>query len=182
MKGRVSVALGFLALIFVGAVVLAAPFSRADGAWGDPVVSLFTACSAVCVTGLTVVDIAAEFSRTGQIVLLVLVEVGCLGLMTCGTFLLIAIGRRLSLAREFSLMNAYGVAQIQGLKGLICWTVGSMLAVEGIGAVLLYLRIGDVYRSIFYSAMSFCTSCAVAGFQPMPCFCAPLQSPVCVQQ
>ena len=164
MKGRVSVALGFLALIFVGAVVLAAPFSRADGAWGDPVVSLFTACSAVCVTGLTVVDIAAEFSRTGQIVLLVLVEVGCLGLMTCGTFLLIAIGLRLSLAREFSLMNAYGVAQIQGLKGLICWTVGSMLAVEGIGAALLYLRIGDVYRSIFYSAMSFCN----AGFSVDP--------------
>ena len=110
------------------------------------------------------VDIAAEFSRTGQIVLLVLVEVGCLGLMTCGTFLLIAIGRRLSLAREFSLMNAYGVAQIQGLKGLICWTVGSMLAVEGIGAALLYLRIGDVYRSIFYSAMSFCN----AGFSVDP--------------
>ena len=164
MKGRVSVALGFLALILVGAVVLAAPFSRVDGAWGDPVVSLFTACSAVCVTGLSVVDIAAEFSRTGQIVLLVLVEFGCLGLMTCSTFLLIAIGRRLSLAREFSLMNAYGVAQIQGLKGLICWTVGSMLTVEGIGAALLYLRIGDVYRSIFYSAMSFCN----AGFSIDP--------------
>ena len=87
MKGRVSVALGFLALILVGAVVLAMPFARADGAWGNPMVSLFTACSAVCVTGLTVVEIATEFSRAGQIVLLVLVELGCLGLMTCGTLL-----------------------------------------------------------------------------------------------
>ncbi len=164
MKGRVSVALGFLALILAGAVVLAMPFARADGAWGNPMVSLFTACSAVCVTGLTVVEIAAEFSRAGQIVLLVLVELGCLGLMTCGTFLLIAIGRRLSLAREFSLMNAYGVAQIQGLKGLICWIVGSMLALEFVGAAILYLRIGDVYRSLFYSAMGFCN----AGFSIDP--------------
>ena len=66
MKGRVSVALGFLALILVGAVVLAAPFSRVDGAWGDPVVSLFTACSAVCVTGLSVVDIAANVQPSAR--------------------------------------------------------------------------------------------------------------------
>ena len=128
MNGRrSSVAFGFLALILVGAVLLFMPWARASGTYGDVSSSLFTACSAVCVTGLTVVDVGTEFSRAGQIVLLSLVEVGCLGLMTCGTFLLIAIGRRLSLSREFSLMNAYGVAEIHGLKSLICWVVGSML-------------------------------------------------------
>lgn len=108
MKGKATVALGFLALIAVGALLLSLPQCRVSGEWGDFQSSAFTACSAVCVTGLTVVDIAATFSLTGQIVLLVLVEVGCLGLMMCGTFLMIAIGRRLSLASEFSLMNAYG--------------------------------------------------------------------------
>ena len=164
MSKRSSIALGFLALILVGAIVLSSPGARVAGTWGNPLVALFTACSAVCVTGLTVVEISSEYSFFGQIVLLTLVEIGCLGLMTCGTFLLIAIGRRLSLAREFSLMNAYGVEQVQGLKGLICWVVGSMLVLESLGAAALYLRFHDVYRSVFFAVMSFCN----AGFSLLP--------------
>ena len=66
MKRQTSIALGFLGLVVVGAVVLACPWARADGAWGGFVPSLFTAFSAVCVTGLTVVDIGAEFSVAGR--------------------------------------------------------------------------------------------------------------------
>ncbi len=170
MKSRASVALGFLALIFLGAVVLASPVARTAHAWGNWQGALFTSFSAVCVTGLSILDISAEYTRFGQIALILLVEVGCLGLMTCGTFLLVAIGRRLSLAREFSLMNAYGVAQIQGLRGLICWVVGSMVTVEALGAAALWLRLRSIYGSealyysIFYSIMSFCN----AGFSILP--------------
>ncbi len=164
MKGRFSVALGFLALIAVGTVVLASPWARVDGSWGPLMTSVFTSCSAVCVTGLSIVDIAAEFSFAGQIALLVLVEIGCLGLMTVSTFLMVAIGRRLSLSREFSLMNAYGVAEVRGVKGLICWVIGSMLVMEGAGAVVLYTRLHDSYLSIFYSIMGFCN----AGFSILP--------------
>ena len=160
MRTRSSFALGFLALIAVGAAILVCPFSRADGAAGNFGAALFTACSAVCVTGLTVVDIAQEYSTAGQIVIMCLVELGCLGLMTCGTFFLVAIGRRLSLAREFTLMNAYGVEQVQGLRGLICWVVGSMLVIEAAFAGLLYAHFGNWYESVFYSIMSFCN----AGF------------------
>lgn len=160
MNRRPSIALGFLGLIAIGAVLLASPWARVDGRWGDWTTSLFTAFSAVCVTGLTVVDIASTFSFAGQIVLLILVEIGCLGLMTCGTFLLIAVGRRLSLSREFTLMNAYGVAQVKGLKSLICWVVGSMLFIEALGALALYFFFGEAYPSIFYSVMGFCN----AGF------------------
>jgi trk system potassium uptake protein TrkH len=149
MKSRISFALGFLALIAVGAVVLALPCCRADNMRGDWVTSLFTAFSAVCVTGLTVVDVGREFSVAGQVVLMVLVELGCLGLMTCGTFFLVAIGRRLSLVSEFSLMNAYGVRQIQGLRGLICWIVGSMLVIEGVFAAVLYPHFGNWYEAVF---------------------------------
>lgn len=164
MRNRSTIALGFLALILVGAIVLSSPWARVAGAWGDPLTALFTACSAVCVTGLTVVDIATEYTLVGQVALLLLVEVGCLGLMTCGTFLLIAVGRRLSLAREFSLMNAYGVEQVQGVRGLICWVVGSMLVLEGLGATVLYFRFHNFYQSVFYSVMGFCN----AGFSLRP--------------
>ena len=164
MKNRFSIAVGFLALIAAGAVFLASPLARAAGVWGAPLDALFTAASAVCVTGLTVVDVAKEYSLAGQIALLALVEIGCLGLMTCGTFFLIAIGRRLSLSREFTLMNAYGVAEVQGLKGLVCWVVVSTLFIESLGAVLYYLKLKDAYLAVFYSIMSFCN----AGFSILP--------------
>lgn len=170
MKSRYSVALGFLGLIAIGCILLASPFSRNAGVWGGWKDAAFTAFSAVCVTGLCVVDIAAEYSRAGQIVLMTLVEIGCLGLMTCGTFLLVAIGRRLSLSREFSLMNAYGVEQVRGLRGLIFWVVGSMAVIELAGAGALYVRFRTLYPenaaylSVFYSVMSFCN----AGFGVLP--------------
>lgn len=164
MKRRSSIAFGFLMLIAVGAVLLASPFARAAGTWGSFADALFTACSAVCVTGLTVVDVGAEFSRNGLVILLALVEIGCLGLMTCATFLMIAIGRRLSLHSEFSLMNAYGVPAVRGLKGLICWVIGSVFVFQAAGAAILSARGEDLFTSIFYSVMNFCN----AGFSIRP--------------
>ena len=164
MNRRVSIAIGFLLLIALGALALAAPFSRVAGTWGNWSDAAFTACSAVCVTGLTVVDIAREYNMVGQVVLMVLVEVGALGLMALGTFLLVAIGRRLSFSSEFSLMNAYGVAEVRGVRGLLMWVVGSMLVVEGLGAGFLCYRFHDGYLAVFYSIMSFCN----AGFSLYP--------------
>ena len=160
MGKRSSIAVGFLALIALGAFALSSPWARMAGTWGNWSDAAFTSCSAVCVTGLSVVDIAKEYSFAGQVVLIVLVEVGALGLMALGTFLLVAIGRRLSFASEFSLMNAYGVAEIKGVKGLLLWVIGSMAAIEAIGAGILYYRFRDWYLSVFYSVMSFCN----AGF------------------
>ncbi len=166
MNKQISIALGFLALIFLGAVFLSTPWAvvGSQGEWGGFLPALFTAFSSVCVTGLSIVDIASHYTLFGQIVIMFLVEIGCLGLMTCGTFLLIAVGRRLSLSREFSLMNAYGVAEVKGVRGLICWVVGSMLVIEIIGASVLYGQLGNVYESIFYSVMGFCN----AGFGLKP--------------
>jgi len=169
MKSRFSIAFGFLALIALGALVLFLPVMHVGGAWGDPMTVAFTACSAVCVTGLSVVDIVREYTFAGQVTILVLVQLGCLGLMTLGTFLIVAIGRRISLSSEFSLMNAYGVAEIKGLRGLICWVVGSMLLIESAGAAVLYVHFHDVWLSIFYSCMSFCN----AGFSIVPDSIAP---------
>ena len=65
MRRRASIALGFLALIALGAVLLACPWAQASGAWGRPMESLFTACSAVCVTGLTVEHDVGVTEMTG---------------------------------------------------------------------------------------------------------------------
>ncbi len=160
MKRRISVAFSFLILIAIGAVGLMSPWARNEGSWGSVSDALFTSCSAVCVTGLSVVDIAKEFTREGLIMLLVLVEVGCLGLITCGTFIMLAIGRRISLNSEFSLMNAYGAPAVRGFKGLVVWVVISMLIIQALGATALYLEGNGVFESVFYSVMNFCN----AGF------------------
>ena len=158
MKNRASFALGFIALIALGALLLAMPWAQASGTWGDILSSLFTACSAVCVTGLSIVDVATTYSRSGQIALLLLVQIGGLGLMTLGTFFLIAVGRRLSLGREFSLMDAYGVEQVRGLRGLVAWAVGSTLLIEGFAAALFYWRMHSPFESVFLAVMSFCNA------------------------
>ena len=169
MRRRSSVALGFLALVIAGAALLSSPWARTEGAWGSLGDSLFMACSAVCVTGLSVVEVGREYTRAGIVVLVALVEVGCIGLMTCGTFLLVAIGRRLSLHREFSLMNAYGVPAVKGLRGLIVWVVGSMLSFQLIGAAALHMHGASAPRALFYSVMNFCN----AGFSMDPGSLAP---------
>ena len=164
MRGRGSIAGGFIVLILLGMVALSSPWARTAGDWGNWSDAAFISCSAVCVTGLTVVDIAREYTFAGQLVLLALVEIGALGLMTLSTFLLVAIGRRLSFAREFSLMNAYGGEDILGVRGLILWLVGSMALIEGCGALLLQTRFHNWYQAFFYSVMSFCN----AGFGLFP--------------
>ena len=160
MNRRGGFAFGFLALIAVGAVLLASPFARTEGVWGNFFDAAFIACSAVCVTGLTVVDIGREYTTAGLSVLMALVQLGCLGLMTIGTFLMVAIGRRISLSSEFTLMNAYGITGIRGLKSLIVWVVASMLLIEAAGAAALYPVYHDWFTGIFFSVMGFCN----AGF------------------
>ena len=175
MKGRGTFALGFVALMVIGAIVLSSPFARVEGTWGDPLSAAFMACSAVCVTGLTVVDVAAEWTRAGQIALLALVQLGCLSLMTLGIFFMIAVGRRLSIASEFSLRNAYGTAGVKGLRALVAWTVVSMLAIEGAGALLLRHWTDGWYESVYYAIMGFCNAGfglragSLATFADSPC-------------
>ena len=156
MKAKFSIPLGFVGAILLGALLFMLPVSGGLNL-SD---ALFTACSAVCITGLTVIDPGASLTLFGQSVLMVLVHIGCIGIMTFGTFVLVLAGQRFSLAHEFSLSNAYGVKGVKGFRGLVLWVVLSMLAVEGIGAWLLNADLGSPYKAWFYSVMAFCN----AGF------------------
>ena len=156
MKAKFAIPLGFIGVILAGAGLLSLPASGTLGFLD----ALFTSCSAVCITGLTVIDPGVSLTRFGQGVLLGLVEIGCVGIMTFGTFILVVAGQRLSLAQEFSLSNAYGVKGVKGFRGLVMWVVLSMLAIEGLGAWALNAELHDPYKAWFYSVMAFCN----AGF------------------
>ena len=90
--------IGFAILIAIGTVVLMLPVSSAAGTWTDPLTALFTATSAVCVTGLVVVDTATHWSSFGEVAILLLIQVGGFGFMTGSTLLLfLLVGRRTGL-------------------------------------------------------------------------------------
>lgn len=166
MKTRVLIVLGFLGAILAGAVLLMLPVSSPSHTWMKPLDALFTACSAVCITGLTVIDVGVQLSRFGHCVLLALVQLGCVGIMTVGTLFLAMIGRRLSLEGECSLMSTYGFRGVDGWRGLVIWVVLSMAVVEGVATFTFHSLVPDMtwFRAYFYSVMSFCN----AGFSLDP--------------
>jgi trk system potassium uptake protein TrkH len=159
----------FAATILVGTLLIALPWSSAGGKWTDPLTAFFTATSAVCVTGLSVVDIGTTFSLFGQVVIVVLIQAGGLGIMTLGTFLLVLVGRRLSVENEFVLMDSLGQEGIRGLRALVLKAVTFTVLIELAGAVILgwrlwaahgYRPVEAAYSGVFHSISAFCN----AGF------------------
>ena len=187
MKCKWLIVFGFLGAILLGAVLFMLPISSPTHTWMRPGDALFTACSAVCITGLTVVDVGRDLSCFGQAVLLCLVQLGCAGIMTCATFFLVVVGRRISLASEFTLMNAYGVSGVRGFRSLVVWVVAAMFVIEVLGTLLLWFQFtldqpiqaallnGRAwYRAYFFAVMAFCNAGfsldpgSIAGFQNQP--------------
>lgn len=133
--------------------------------------ALFTATSAVCVTGLGVVDIGSYFTRFGQTVIMVLIQVGGLGIMTFSTFFLGLLGKRTSLADRLSLrMMAERFASVNIFQTLL-FIFGVTLVIEAVGAGLLFLRFREIlspseaiYYAVFHAVSSFCN----AGFSLFP--------------
>ena len=187
MKSRWLIVFGFLGAIVLGAFLFMLPISSPSHTWMRPMDALFTSCSAVCITGLTVIDVGRDLTCFGQTVLMCLVQLGCLGIMTCATFFLVVVGRRISLASEFSLMNAYGVSGVRGFRSLVIWVVSAMLVIEAVGAIVLWFQftfdqpVGEAlanghawYRAFFFAVMSFCNAGfsldpgSISGFQDQP--------------
>lgn len=159
--------LGFIIIILTGALLLMLPISSRDGASLPFLNALFTATSASCVTGLVVVDTGTHFTLFGQIIILLLVQLGGLGLMTIAMILFSLTGRKISLHERMSMAEGLGENRLQGIVRL---TRGALLVTglaELTGAVLLSIRfipqyglIKGVWFSIFHSISAFCN----AGF------------------
>lgn len=160
------IVLGFGLVIFIGAFFLALPIAHNSGQWFSFSDALFTATSATCVTGLVVVDTATEFNGFGQFVILLLIQIGGLGVMTGTTIIFIALGRRLSLRNKLLLQESLSETPISGIVKMIKRVIIYTFVIELIGAVLLmcsliprYGAIG-IWQSVFLSISAFCN----AGF------------------
>ncbi|MGB3208121.1 MAG: TrkH family potassium uptake protein [Crinalium sp.] len=132
-----TICLGFLSVIAVGTILLLMPFTNSSGNWNDPLVALFTATSAVCVTGLGVVDTGTYFSFWGQFVMVVLVQIGGLGYMTATTFLLLLIGARFSLRDKIAIQQSLDRSSIYGSDQVLRSIIATTLFFELTGVFLL---------------------------------------------
>ena len=124
-------------MIAVGAVLLMLPFSTSSGDWNNPIVALFTATSAVCVTGLIVVDTGSYFSPFGQSIVLFLIQVGGLGYMTATTFLLLLLGHRLGLRDRLAIQQSMDKTELSGAKSLIRSIIATTMIFELTGVFLM---------------------------------------------
>jgi trk system potassium uptake protein TrkH len=173
-KGKTSfqhaesiLALGFLAVIFLGTVFLALPIAAKNGQSIGLFNSLFTSTSAVCVTGLVAVDTGTTFSMFGQIVLIVLIQVGGLGFMVFATMIMVMLGRRISIKGRMLIRESMNVSSLSDLGNLTKLYLLLSLAIELIGTALLCVRFIPLYgwkhgmwMALFHSVSAFCN----AGF------------------
>jgi len=160
-------ALGFLLEILAGALLLALPAATVTGESIGLERSLFTATSAVCVTGLIVVDTGTTFSLFGQLVLLVLIQTGGLGFMVFATLMMGAMGRRITLRNRVLIRDSMGAGTLTGVVELIKWYGLLALMIELLGAALLSTRFipalgwgKGLYFSLWHAVSAFCN----AGF------------------
>ena len=131
-----TICLGFLAVITVGTLLLLMPFSTSTGTWNNPLVALFTSTSAVCVTGLIVVDTGSYFSFWGQLIILLLIQVGGLGYMSINTFLMLLLGRRLDLRQKLAIQESFDRPFLQGSRNLVRSILATTLIFELTGILL----------------------------------------------
>ena len=156
----------FLGTCLAGGFILALPIASAGKSAVGVIDALFTAVSATCVTGLAVVDTETGFSTVGQTVILILIQIGGLGIMTFSTAAILLLGKRLSLRYEGAISAVIG--DVETLSTGIRHMVGITLVVELIGAALLsglFASGGDtvgvaVFRAVFTAVSAYCN----AGF------------------
>ncbi len=136
-----TICLGFLAVIAAGTLLLSMPFSTATGtfSWDNIIVGLFTATSAVCVTGHIVVDTATYFSTWGHIFIIALIQIGGLGYMTANTFLLLLLGRKMGLRQKVAMQQALDRSELNGVSMLMRSIIATTLIFEITGALLLLI-------------------------------------------
>lgn len=162
-------ALGFLAVVLLGAGLLVLPIATVDRYMLNFVDAVFTATSAVCVTGLTVVNTGVTFSLFGQIVILCLIQIGGLGFMTITAMIFVAVGKRITLRERVIIQEAFNEESLQGMLKLVLNAIKVTVVIEGTAAILLALRFipeygipRGIYSAVFIAVSSFCN----AGFDP----------------
>ncbi|GAB4529394.1 MAG: TrkH family potassium uptake protein [Pleurocapsa sp.] len=162
-----TICLGFLAVIIIGTILLMMPFATAAGNWNNFIVALFTATSAVCVTGLAVVDTGSDFSFWGQLTILFLIQVGGLGYMMTTTFLILLLGRKFDLRQKFAIQESFDRPFLQGSTNLVKSIIATTLIFEITGIFLLLQTFVSDFgwsQGLWYSVFHSVSAWNNAGF------------------
>ena len=164
------IAMGYLLVIVAGTCLLMLPVASEGGGGTDLLTSLFTATSATCVTGLVVVDTATHWTVFGQVVILLMIQVGGLGFMTMGVVMALWLRKRITLRMRGILQESMNYMQMGGIIRLVKMVYKGTFLIELAGAVLLAIRFipvfglgKGIYFGIFHSISGFCN----AGFDLM---------------
>ena len=164
-----SIILLFAAVILIGAALLMLPISAQERTVTPFHEALFTATSAVCVTGLVVRDTASHWSAFGQAVLIVLIQIGGLGVITVGASFSLLSGRRISLSQRGRMQEAISAPKVGGIVRLTGFVIRTSLMIEGIGALCMLpvfcrdFGVSGIWKAVFHSVSAFCN----AGFDLM---------------
>ncbi len=162
------VIISFSAIILVGTIFLALPISAADGKNIGLVDAFFTATSATCVTGLSTLSLSENFSFIGQVVVLILIQIGGLGYMTLYSSMTILLGKSLAVRDQVLMQDLLDISSLEDLLQMIINIIKYTLVIEIIGGVLLTIafsfegyEFGEaLYFGVFHSISAFCN----AGF------------------
>ena len=161
------IALGFLIVIAVGTLLLCMPFSSADGTFTNPIDALFTSVSATCVTGLTVTTTVTHWSVFGQVVILLLIQIGGLGFMTMAVLFSLILRRSVTPKERMIIAMSYNLNSYDRIIVLVRRILVGTLIIEGAGSVVLATQFipefgwsRGIWCSIFHSVSAFCN----AGF------------------
>jgi len=153
---------GFAAIVLLGAFLLMLPISNADGIPLPFLDALFTSTSATCVTGLIVVDTGTHFTVFGQVVIMLLIQIGGLGFMTMATLFALALKKKISLKERLILQEALNQGSMEGIVRLIRKVILFAVCIEGTAAVLFSVRwafdlpLGKaIYFGIFHAVSFF---------------------------
>ena len=158
------ITLSFLLVILIGALLLATPFTSADGTATPFLDALFTATSCVCVTGLVTVTTASHWNLFGHIIILLLIQIGGLGVIAITTVFTMLLGKKLSLSSRMLLGDAFNLETMKGLVRFLHKVVLGTFLVEGIGAVC-YLPVfvsefgpKGIWYAVFHAVSAFCNA------------------------
>ncbi|MHC1720640.1 MAG: TrkH family potassium uptake protein [Clostridiaceae bacterium] len=158
-------ALGFAAVIFAGAVLLALPISAADGRSTPFIDCFFVSTSATCVTGLVTVDTGTHWSYFGKTVILFLIELGGLGFMSFATLFALIFGKVITLKERLLMQEALNSLKLQGMVSLVRYVLIFTFSVQAVAALILSTQFipqfglaKGIYYSIFHSVSAFCNA------------------------
>ncbi len=174
---------GFFILITIGGLLLSTPFVTQSGKATKPLDAFFVAASASCVTGLSPVNTANHWNTLGHVIILILIQIGGLGIMTLASLVPLILGRKIGIKSRMILREQLNVESLSGMVKLFKYVLAFTIISELIGAALLAIRFVPSYGlskglwfSVFHSISAFCN----AGFDILGDSIYPLRSDVLI--